>query len=294
MCSAPSVREADCCAPASPVISAPVLTPGTSSYSPTYRQDESTSTASFYKGGDLQYHLHPPPLWHVFFMLGTPVLCFLNGCAYYLFWRSRYLEESATLRPTALTTAPVSAAGSTTSTLFMSSDSSAAPSAYYGVVAGFAFAFILTQWVVQASACAFIRAQMQRKRAIGFYQCGLLFEVAFLPLTIAQMMLIGRDYHLHKDTVGALRLWLGGDADTEWAAVRVVASPFPTVSSPSSSSQRYVVLWIVSFTLTTTSMVVVASAMWTDLAVSWIQRRVFAAFLDDKRRRGKKVKQTLM
>lgn len=243
------------------------------------RHNASTSTPSFHKGGDIQYHLRAPSLSHLVFLLGTPLLCFLNGCSYYLFWRSRYFEEASSPQVAAATT-PAAAATPFFPLVVMASASSSAvaPSAFYGVTAGFAFAFIVTQWVIQESAHVFVCSQTERARSASFRRCGVLFVVAFLPLTIAQMVLISQDYHLCKGAAWLLRLEPIGSVAGTSAVVRATLS--------SSASHRYAAVWIVSFVLTTTSMVVILSAMWTDAAVSWLQRRVFAAYLAAQKEMG--------
>lgn len=211
-------------------------------------------------------------------MLGTPLLCFLNGCSYYLFWRSRYQERSATPH------LAVSSDGLKMSPFFTSSTSTAAPSALYGVAAGIAFAFTFTQWVIQESAQYFIAALTPPARAAGLRRCGALFEITFLPVTIAQMVLIGHDYHLYgKGKLWLLQLFAEEDFSNSRGGEREAA--FTIRAALFSAAGRYTALWIVSFLLTTTSMVIVASAMWTDVAVAWLQRGVFSAYLRAKYRR---------
>ncbi|KPA86264.1 hypothetical protein ABB37_00493 [Leptomonas pyrrhocoris] len=242
-----------------------------------YRHDKSTSTSAVHGGGEIEYHLSSPSLWHLLFLLGTPILCFLNGCSYYLYWRSRYLEAAAAPHNAASgSSTPSSPFLSASPIVLTSSASSIAPRAFYGVTAGFAFSFVFSQWVVQESVCVFIRVHTERQRAASFRRCGLLFVAAFLPSTVAQMVLIGQDYHLLHDQTRLLRLVAASSDNGTPSAVRALLF---------SASHGYVALWIVTFFLTMLSVVVMVSAMWTDAAVSLLQRRVFAAFLRGRPRR---------
>lgn len=137
-----------------------------------------------------------------------------------------------------------------------------APGAMYGVAAGVAFAFILSQWVIQESARALICAESDRERAASLRRCGLLFEVAFLPLILSEIVLMGHNYHLRREN--------------QWENSQISAGVVDF------ASKQYDALWIVSFLLTTVAMVVVAAVMWTDAAVAWLQSRVFAAHLAAK------------
>ncbi|KPI90237.1 hypothetical protein ABL78_0619 [Leptomonas seymouri] len=272
---APNVGEAGCPAPvagstsASSSGAAPVL----------YRHHKSTFTPEFHNGGDVQYHLQSPSRWHLLFMLGTPILCLLNGCSYYVFWRYRYLEESATL-PSATHSAesPYSPTLPSSTIMFLSNGTYVAPSAFYAAAGGYAFSFLFTQWVVQESARVFIRVQAERERAASFRRCGLLFVITFLPSTVAQLVLISQDFHLCKDKSVLLHSLdensVSGTSDTVCAHL-------------SAAPHRSVALWIVSFFLTTLTMVIVASAMWTNAAVSWLQRQVAAAYQHERMNVGR-------
>ncbi|RNF12006.1 hypothetical protein TraAM80_00566 [Trypanosoma rangeli] len=96
--------------------------------------------------------------------LAVNVLCILNGCSYYLYWRPHFLHVHSP------------------------------PAALYTTAAGVFFLFVMTQLIVQLALRTMINHASFTERERQIRCCYIIFVVALAPATVGQMLLFARGW----------------------------------------------------------------------------------------------------
>ncbi|ORC92194.1 uncharacterized protein TM35_000044080 [Trypanosoma theileri] len=122
--------------------------------------DRGTQTPTSPYGAELRVHYCGLSRCMGFLAVALCVLCLLNGCSYYLYWRS---------------------------TVFATSTSR--PAAFHATAAGVFFLFVMTQVLVQRALRSMIQQMSYSDREKRVRLCCLIFAISLLPTTSAQLAL---------------------------------------------------------------------------------------------------------
>ncbi|KEG11342.1 hypothetical protein DQ04_02721010 [Trypanosoma grayi] len=121
--------------------------------------DRATQTPRSRYGAELRVHFNGLSARMGSLAVSAAMLCILNGCAYYLYWRNVFLFRSTR------------------------------PAAFYAVAAGVFFLFIMTQLLIQMALRTMIEQISFFERERQVKRCCFIYVLAILPSTAAQMLL---------------------------------------------------------------------------------------------------------
>ncbi|KAH9601500.1 hypothetical protein LSM04_002903 [Trypanosoma melophagium] len=122
--------------------------------------DRGTQTPTSTYGAELRVHYCGLSRCLGFLAVTSCVLCLLNGCSYYLYWRSTVFATSINR-----------------------------PAAFYATATGVFFLFVMTQVIIQQALRSMIQQMSYRDRQKHIRLCCLIFAISLFPTTSAQLAL---------------------------------------------------------------------------------------------------------
>lgn len=148
---------------------------------PYERCSRGTQTPLSNDGLRLRFHFSRPSLLLITLSVLGAIVCLLNGCVYYVFWRPRLLllRYSATTLPSPL------------------------PLALYAFIAGVCFEFVVQQLVSQRCLTGIVTPMTSAQKERHERQCCVLFVSSLIPVLVAHFVLIeSKDFDASAPVAG--------------------------------------------------------------------------------------------